>query len=63
MGVFILSFRRQNIAIKEAAYQSALTDCDSIRLMLERTELGPVMDEVGEGPGETKREDRVNQRK
>ena len=56
MVVFILSFRSQNVAIKEAAYQSALNDyTDSIKLLLERPELGQIMDEMGTAllkPGE-----------
>lgn len=56
MVVFILSFRSQNVAIREASYQSALNDyTDSIKMLLERPELGPLMDEMGRAmmePGE-----------
>ena len=57
MVVFILSFRSQNVAIKEAAYKNALTDyTGSITMLLERPELGPLMDEMGRAllpPGAT----------
>ncbi len=48
MVIFILSFRSQNLAIKEAAYQKALDDyTDSIKLLVERPELGTLMDDMG----------------
>ncbi len=48
MVIFILSFRSQNLAIKEAAYQKALDDStDSIKMLVERPELGSVMDDMG----------------
>ena len=47
MAVFILSFRSQNLAIKEAAYQKALDDYTaSINMLVERPELGTLMDDM-----------------
>jgi len=48
MVVFILSFRSQNLAIKEAAYQKALDDYTaSITMLVERPELGSIMEDIG----------------
>ena len=50
MIVFILSFRSQNLSIKEAAYQKALDDYTaSITMLVENPELGKLVDEVGRG--------------
>jgi hypothetical protein len=47
MIIFILSFRTQNVAIKDAAYQRALDDyTDSISLLVEKPELGSIIDEM-----------------
>ncbi len=55
MVVFILQFRSQNLAIRDAAYQKALDDYTaSISMLVERPELGSVMDDMGRlmsGPG------------
>jgi hypothetical protein len=48
MVIFIYQFRSQNEAIKDAAYQKALDDyTDSISLLVERPELGRIIDELG----------------
>jgi hypothetical protein len=48
MVVFIFSFRSQNLAIRDAAYQKALDDyTDSIAMLVERPELGKLIDEMG----------------
>jgi hypothetical protein len=50
MVVFILQFRSQNVAIKDAAYQKALDDYTaSISMLVERPELGRIIDDVGRG--------------
>jgi len=50
MLVFILSFRSQNMAIKDAAYQKALDDYTaSITMLVEKPELGKLVDEMGRG--------------
>jgi len=47
MVVFIPSFRSRNVAIKDAAYQRALDDyTDSITMLVERPELGKLVDEM-----------------
>ncbi len=47
MVIFVLSFRSQNVAIKDAAYQRALDDyTDSISLLVEKPELGSIIDEM-----------------
>ncbi len=57
MVVFILSFRSQNVAVKDAAYQKALDDyTSSITMLVERPELGELMDDIGRSqlaPGAT----------
>jgi hypothetical protein len=48
MVIFILSFRSQNVAIKDAAYQKALDDyTSSISMLVQNPELRAVIDEVG----------------
>jgi hypothetical protein len=48
MVIFILSFRSQNLAIKEAAYQKVLDDYTaSINMLVDRPELGSIMEEIG----------------
>jgi len=48
MLIFILSFRSQNIAVRDAAYQRALDDYTaSISMLVERPELGKLVDEIG----------------
>jgi hypothetical protein len=47
MVVFIMQFRSQNIAIKDAAYQKALDDyTTSISMLVERPELGRLVDDL-----------------
>ena len=48
MVVFILSFRSQNIAMKDAAYQKALDDYTaSVSMLIQNPELGALMEELG----------------
>ncbi len=50
MTVFILQFRSQNTAIKDAAYQKALDDyTTSITMLVERPELSRLVNEMGRG--------------
>ena len=50
MVIFILSFRSQNLSIKEAAYQKALDDYTAtITMLVENPQLGKVVDEIGRG--------------
>ncbi|HKT22584.1 MAG TPA: hypothetical protein VJR06_08255 [Nitrososphaerales archaeon] len=52
MVVFILSFRSQNVAIRDAAYQKALDDYTaSISMLVQNPELGAVIDDMGQGVG------------
>jgi hypothetical protein len=47
MVVFILQFRSQNEAIKDAAYQKALDDqTESFRMLVENPDLGATVDEM-----------------
>lgn len=48
MVIFILSFRSQDAAIKDAAYQKALDDYTaSISMLTQNPELGSVMEDLG----------------
>ncbi len=49
MVIFIYSFRVQNLAIKDAAYQRAMDDyTNSIAMLVERPELAALVDQLGE---------------
>jgi hypothetical protein len=57
MVVFIFQFRSQNAAIRDAAYQKALDDYTaSITMLVERPELGRLVDDVGRRTGSTETE-------
>jgi len=48
LAIFIYQFRGQNQAIKDAAYQKAMDDYTaSISMLVERPELGRLIDELG----------------
>ncbi len=50
MAVFILQFRSQNMAIKDAAYQKALDDYTaSITMLVDKPELSRLVNEMGRG--------------
>ena len=48
MVVFIMSFRSQNLAIRDAAYQKALDDyAASISMLAQNPELGSILEDLG----------------
>lgn len=49
MIIFILQFRSQNLAIKDAAYQKALDDySDTIALLVQKPELAALVEQMAE---------------